>query len=52
MDYLNITIMEKKEFKYNGETVGFEIEDKFVVGYGLDYDQSYRDLPYIGIVEL
>ena len=32
--------------------VGFEIEDKFVVGYGLDYDQSYRDLPYIGIVEL
>lgn len=32
--------------------VGFEIEDKFVVGYGLDYDQSYRDLPYIGVVEL
>jgi hypoxanthine phosphoribosyltransferase len=31
--------------------IGFEIEDKFVVGYGLDYDQSYRDLPYIGIIE-
>ena len=31
--------------------VGFEIEDKFVVGYGLDYDQSYRDLPYIGVIE-
>jgi hypoxanthine phosphoribosyltransferase len=28
---------------------GFEIEDKFVVGYGLDYDQEYRNLPYIGI---
>ena len=30
---------------------GFQIEDKFVVGYGLDYDQQYRNLPYIGIVE-
>lgn len=32
------------------EYVGFEIEDKFVVGYGLDYDQQYRNLPYIGVV--
>lgn len=31
--------------------VGFEIPDKFVVGYGLDYAQKYRNLPYIGIVE-
>ena len=30
---------------------GFEIPDEFVVGYGLDYDQKYRNLPYIGIVE-
>lgn len=30
----------------------FEIEDKFVVGYGLDYAQKYRNLPYIGIVSL
>lgn len=30
---------------------GFAIPDKFVVGYGLDYDQRYRNLPYIGIVE-
>ena len=30
---------------------GFEIEDKFVVGYGLDYAQRYRNLPYIGVVE-
>ena len=29
---------------------GFEIPDEFVVGYGLDYDQRYRNLPYIGIV--
>lgn len=30
---------------------GFQIPDEFVVGYGLDYDQKYRNLPYIGIVE-
>ena len=30
---------------------GFEIPDEFVVGYGLDYDQEYRNLPYIGVVE-
>ena len=30
---------------------GFKIPDEFVVGYGLDYDQMYRNLPYIGIVE-
>lgn len=30
----------------------FEIPDEFVVGYGLDYAQKYRNLPYIGIVEL
>lgn len=31
---------------------GFKIEDYFVVGYGLDYDQKYRNLPFIGKVEL
>ena len=30
---------------------GFEIEDVFVVGYGLDYDERYRNLPYIGFME-
>lgn len=30
---------------------GFVIPDEFVVGYGLDYDQKYRNLPYIGVVE-
>jgi hypoxanthine phosphoribosyltransferase len=30
---------------------GFEIPDEFVVGYGLDYDQKYRNLPYIGVIE-
>lgn len=31
--------------------IGFQIPDEFIVGYGLDYAQKYRNLPYIGIVE-
>lgn len=31
--------------------VGFSIEDRFVVGYGLDYAERYRNLPYIGVLE-
>ncbi len=31
--------------------LGFTIEDKFVVGYGLDFGERYRNLPYIGVVE-
>ena len=30
---------------------GFTIQDKFVVGYGLDYNENYRNLPYIGVVK-
>jgi hypoxanthine phosphoribosyltransferase len=33
------------------EYIGFTIEDRFVVGYGLDYAERYRNLPYIAIVE-
>jgi hypoxanthine phosphoribosyltransferase len=32
------------------EYIGFSIDDKFVVGYGLDYAEQYRNLPYIGVV--
>jgi hypoxanthine phosphoribosyltransferase len=31
--------------------VGFEIEDKFVVGYGLDFNERYRNLPYIAVID-
>lgn len=30
--------------------LGFEVEDRFVVGYGLDYEQQYRQLPYLGVL--
>ena len=30
---------------------GFEIPDEFVVGYGMDYDERFRNLPYIGILK-
>ncbi|MBR2695930.1 MAG: hypoxanthine phosphoribosyltransferase [Parasporobacterium sp.] len=34
----------------DADYIGFEIPDAFVVGWGLDYDQKYRDLPYIGVI--
>ena len=42
---------ERREKDVKGDYVGFEIPDEFVVGYGLDYAQKYRNLPYIGVVE-
>lgn len=35
----------------NVDYTGFQVPDEFVVGYGLDYDQLYRNLPYVGVVE-
>ena len=34
-----------------GDYVGFPVEDLFVVGYGLDYDEKYRNLPYISFLD-
>lgn len=41
----------RPEVKLEADYVGFEIPDEFVVGYGLDYDEYYRNLPYIGIMK-
>ena len=43
---------ERREVAVDVDYVGFTIPDEFVVGYVLDYDQKYRNLPYIGVVEL
>ncbi len=42
---------ERRVVEVDVHYTGFQIPDKFVVGYGLDYDQRYRNLPYIGVVE-
>ena len=48
------TLLDKPERRITEvevDYVGFQIPDKFVVGYGLDYMQKYRNLPYIGVIE-
>lgn len=48
------TLLDKKERRKKEikvDYLGFEIENKFVVGYGLDYDEKLRNLPYIGYIE-
>ncbi|MCI5994512.1 MAG: hypoxanthine phosphoribosyltransferase [Blautia sp.] len=49
------TLLDKPERRVTDVKVdytGFNIPDEFVVGYGLDYAQKYRNLPYIGVVEI
>ena len=49
------TLLDKPDRRVKDVRVdwtGFEIPDEFVVGYGLDYAQKYRNLPYIGVVEV
>jgi hypoxanthine phosphoribosyltransferase len=42
----------RREIDLEVRFLGFEVEDRFIVGYGLDYDQKYRHLPYIGEIGL
>jgi hypoxanthine phosphoribosyltransferase len=41
----------RREVKFEADFVGFEIPDKFVVGYGLDFAERYRNLPCIGVLK-
>ena len=48
------TLLDKpsrREVEFTPDYRGYEIEDYFVVGFGLDYDEKYRALPYIGILK-
>lgn len=49
-----VTLLDKpanRSANIKADIIGFEVPNKFVVGYGLDYDQKYRNLPYIGILK-
>lgn len=41
---------ERREVDIKPDYVGYKIPDKFVIGYGLDFNQQFRNLPYIGVV--
>ncbi len=43
---------DRREMDVNVDYTGFKIPDAFVVGYGLDYKQEYRNLPYVGVLHL
>ncbi len=48
------TLLDKPDRRVTEMTAdytGFVVPDKFIVGYGLDYDQKYRNLPYVGVLD-
>lgn len=49
-----ITLLDKREARVcdvQADWYGFEIPNEFVIGFGLDYNQKYRNLPYIGVIK-
>lgn len=49
-----VTLLDKptgRTANVKADIIGFEVPDEFVVGYGLDYDEKYRNLPYIGVLK-
>src|SRR5699024_9972523 len=49
-----VTLLDKptgRTAKIKADIIGFEVPDAFVVGYGLDFDEQYRNLPYIGVLK-
>jgi hypoxanthine phosphoribosyltransferase len=48
------TLLDKKEgrkVEVTADYIGFDVRNQFVVGYGLDYKDFYRNLPYVGILK-
>jgi len=41
----------RRKADIHADYIGFEVEDKFIIGYGLDYAEKYRNLPYIGVLK-
>ena len=41
----------RRQVNIQADYVGYEIADEFIVGYGLDYDERYRNLPYVGVLK-
>ena len=49
-----VTLLDKPEGRtanITADVVGFKVPNEFVVGYGLDYQEKYRNLPYIGVLK-
>ena len=49
-----LTLLDKpsrREVEVKTKYVGFEVENEFVIGYGLDYNELYRNLPYVGVIK-
>ena len=49
-----VTLLDKpsgRKADISADLVGFEVPDAFVVGYGLDFQEKYRNLPYIGVLK-
>lgn len=49
-----VTLLDKpsrRQVDVKADYIGFEVENEFVVGFGLDYNQKYRNLPYIGVLK-
>ncbi|MGM0126186.1 hypoxanthine-guanine phosphoribosyltransferase [Enterococcus sp. AZ194] len=49
-----VTLLDKKEGRVvdiEADYIGFDVPNEFVVGYGLDYAEAYRNLPYVGVLK-
>ena len=54
LDVRCVTLLDKpsrRVCEIEADYVGFEVPNEFVVGYGLDYNQKYRNLPFVGVLK-